>query len=41
MKAEGFTHREVAAHLGVSLSTVEYRVGVIKGILGRRYPEST
>ena len=41
MKTDGFTHKEIAAHLGVSLPTVDYRVGVIKEVLGRRYPAET
>jgi RNA polymerase sigma factor (sigma-70 family) len=35
MKANGFSHREIAAELGIGLSTVEHRVRLIRSILER------
>ena len=35
MKRDGFTHREIAAYFDEPLSSVDYRVRLIKAILGR------
>ena len=39
-KADGFTHRQIAAHLGLPLSAVNRMVRQIQAILGRRDPDA-